>query len=69
MSLVHETRNPTKAQQSAEIAEQVAEWETKNGPIQTIPCSMDQAAPAQAFSINRDGKARRNPERKAETNG
>ena len=55
-----ETMDPKKEALRQEVAQQIAEWEAKHGPIQTIPCGV--GAPVQPFSItNKDGVAKRNP--------
>jgi hypothetical protein len=57
-----DTRDPKKAALSAELAEAVAEWEAKHGPIVTIPCG--NGAPVAPFSITtKGGVAKRNPDK------
>lgn len=54
-----ESRDPKKAAHSEELAKQMAEWEAKNGPVQTIPCGV--GAPTLPYSVTMGGKAKRNP--------
>jgi hypothetical protein len=54
-----DTRDPKKIALSDEVARQVSEWEAKHGKVQTTPCGV--GAKAIPWSINKNGKAAKNP--------
>ena len=58
---VSDSVNHDKRARSAELVVEMASWEKKHGKIKTTPCTSDIRAPNQAFTINVDGKAKRNP--------
>ena len=58
---VSDSVNHDKRARSAELAVEMAAWEKKHGKIVTTPCTSDLREQSQAFTINVDGKPRRNP--------